>query len=196
MAEDKLVAASRRSTKSQETRLRLLDAAEKIILEEGYASISSRNVAANAGVTPAVVHYHFPSTTDLLVALYKRTSEGFFQKLLVALNSDRPLEGVWNASRGSKRTSVFAEYIALANHRKEIQAEIARNAKLTRALQAEVLSDVIAQSGLSIEECPPLGVAFLIGAVARSLSMEEAVGIDYGHEEAVAIVEWLLKKIQ
>jgi AcrR family transcriptional regulator len=186
----------KRAAKSDETRTKLLDAAEKIIIEQGYASISSRNVATLAGVTGAVVHYYFPSLTDLLVELYKRTSEGFFKRLVRTVRSTNSAREIWNSSRASKRTPLFAEYIALANHKKELRVEIARNAKLTRGLQAEAISELIADAGLDLDEVPPLGVAFLLGAVARSLSMEEAVDIDYGHAEAITVVDWLLKKLE
>lgn len=50
------------------TRQRLLDAAVALVSEVGWGGVSTRLVAERAGVAPGVVHYHFPSVTDLLVA--------------------------------------------------------------------------------------------------------------------------------
>lgn len=50
-----------------ETRQRLLTAAAELVPELGWSAVSTRLVAQRAGVRPGVVHYHFPSVTDLLV---------------------------------------------------------------------------------------------------------------------------------
>jgi hypothetical protein len=41
------------------TRESLLDAAVALFAEQGVAATSSAKIAARAGVTPAMVHYHF-----------------------------------------------------------------------------------------------------------------------------------------
>ena len=43
-------------SESSETRKRLLDIAERLMLDEGYAAVTSRRVASLAGVNPALVH--------------------------------------------------------------------------------------------------------------------------------------------
>ncbi|TDD21414.1 TetR/AcrR family transcriptional regulator [Nonomuraea diastatica] len=50
------------------TRQRLLDAAVTLVPEVGWGGVTTRLVAERAGVAPGVVHYHFASVTDLLVA--------------------------------------------------------------------------------------------------------------------------------
>src|SRR5947208_2359281 len=45
----------RRRASTEEKLTRLLDATEEIILEEGYAAVSSRNVAAPAGLPSAFI---------------------------------------------------------------------------------------------------------------------------------------------
>ena len=50
------------------TRQRLLGAAAALIAEAGWGGVSTRMVAERAGVAPGVVHYHFASLPDLLIA--------------------------------------------------------------------------------------------------------------------------------
>ncbi|HEY3684711.1 MAG TPA: TetR/AcrR family transcriptional regulator [Streptosporangiaceae bacterium] len=50
----------------QEVRRRLLAAAAELIPERGWTAVSTRVLAQRAGVTPSVVHYHFPSVAALL----------------------------------------------------------------------------------------------------------------------------------
>ncbi len=49
------------------TRQRLLDAAVQLITEVGWGSVTTRKIAERAGVPFGVIHYHFPSVTDLLI---------------------------------------------------------------------------------------------------------------------------------
>lgn len=42
------------------------------MLHKGYAAVTYRALAAEAGVTPALVQYYFPALDDLLVATIRR----------------------------------------------------------------------------------------------------------------------------
>ena len=53
-------------------RTRLLDAAERIMLRDGYAAVTSRRVEAEAGIKP---HYHFGTLDDLFVEERARLGE-------------------------------------------------------------------------------------------------------------------------
>ena len=57
------------------TRAQLLDAAERLLLEEGYAAVTSRRVAAKAGLKPQLVHYYFRTMDDLFVAVFRRRAD-------------------------------------------------------------------------------------------------------------------------
>lgn len=50
----------------REVRRRLLAAAVELIPERGWSAVSTRMLADRAGMTPSVVHYHFPSLRALL----------------------------------------------------------------------------------------------------------------------------------
>ncbi len=52
--------------RGREVRERLLAAAAELIGERGWTAVSTRTLAQRAGVTPSVVHYHFPSVQALL----------------------------------------------------------------------------------------------------------------------------------
>jgi AcrR family transcriptional regulator len=55
-----------------DTKQRILDAAEKLIAEQGYAATSLRQIIGQAGVNLAAVHYHFGSKDELLNAVIQR----------------------------------------------------------------------------------------------------------------------------
>jgi AcrR family transcriptional regulator len=52
--------------RGQDVRRRLLEAAVALVPERGWTAVSTRMVAARAGVTPGLVHYHFRSVQALL----------------------------------------------------------------------------------------------------------------------------------
>ena len=55
----------------------------QLMLDEGYAAVTTRRVAKDAGLTSALVHYYFPTTDDLLVALYRKASEDYHLRLMI-----------------------------------------------------------------------------------------------------------------
>jgi AcrR family transcriptional regulator len=55
-----------------DTKEKILDTAERLIGEQGYAATSLRHIIAQAGVNLAAVHYHFGSKEDLLDAVVAR----------------------------------------------------------------------------------------------------------------------------
>jgi AcrR family transcriptional regulator len=55
-----------------DTKEKILDTAERLIGEQGYAATSLRHVIAEAGVNLAAVHYHFGSKEELLDAVVAR----------------------------------------------------------------------------------------------------------------------------
>lgn len=68
-----------------ETRNRLLDAAEALILENGFAGTPVEAVIERAGVTKGAFFHHFPTKTDLAHALARRYAESDAAQLEAAL---------------------------------------------------------------------------------------------------------------
>jgi len=57
--------------KASETRTTLLEAAKTMLRRDGYAGLSTRGVAAAAGVPLSQIHYHFGSKQGLVLALFE-----------------------------------------------------------------------------------------------------------------------------
>src|SRR6266550_132647 len=63
--------AARKIEKKAETSTTLLEAAKKVLRQKGYAGLSTRDVAAAAGVPLSQIHYHFGSKQGLVLALFE-----------------------------------------------------------------------------------------------------------------------------
>src|SRR6185503_8930843 len=62
---------ARALAKKPETSTTLLAAAKKVLRQNGYAELSTRDVAAAAGVPLSQIHYHFGSKQGLMLALFE-----------------------------------------------------------------------------------------------------------------------------
>lgn len=172
----------------------LLDTAEKLIVEEGYAAVSTRRVGLEAGVKPPLVHYYFPTTEDLLLAVYERAAEQAHQRTLEALGSPQPLEAFWKLSKDSAHTSLGTEFYALANHREVIRAEIASSGAPIRDIEVDALTRALGDR-IDRSICEPSALLVLIAGISRILVMEEAIGITGGHVEVGRLIDWLLAQV-
>jgi len=169
----------------------LLDSVEQLMLDQGYAAVTYRAVAASAGVTAGLVQYYFPTLDDLLVATVRRRSEQNLERLQAALaGDDHPLRVLWDYSNHEATAALTIEFMALANHRESIRAEIAEMTKQVRKLQFDALAGRT-DDGLHLE-LTPAAVTFLVNAVPKLLQLETSVGIDAGHAEIVDVIEQLL----
>ena len=62
---------ARALAKKPETSTTLLEAAKKVLRQNGYAGLSTRDVAAAAGVPLSQIHYHFGSKQGMVLALFE-----------------------------------------------------------------------------------------------------------------------------
>ncbi len=60
-----------RTSARAETSTTLLEAAKKVLRQKGYAGLSTRDVAAAAGVPLSQIHYHFGSKRGMVLALFE-----------------------------------------------------------------------------------------------------------------------------
>ena len=185
----------RRGSETSATRTVLLDAAEQLICEEGYPAVSARRLAAKAGLKPQLVHYYFRTMDDLFVAVVRRGGDRSLERLAKALASPQPLRAVWNVGNDQKTARLSVEFLALANHRKAIRAEVKRYAEQMRIVQAAALTRQFEVHGAGLG-ITPLTAVVLTVAAANLLFLESSLGISLGHSETQAFIEGSLQKIE
>ena len=83
--------ASARPASGDVTRRRLLTAAASLIVERGWAAVTTRSVADRAGVNQALVHYHFGSIDNLRRESVLAEIGPAIGELVDELLDDRPL---------------------------------------------------------------------------------------------------------
>jgi AcrR family transcriptional regulator len=74
-----------------DTRSRILEATRSRLLADGYAGLSTRKVAEEAGVPLSQLHYHFGSKGGLIMALFAEENERRLARQMAMYAEDRPL---------------------------------------------------------------------------------------------------------
>lgn len=170
-------------------RSRLIEATAKIMRDEGYAAATSQRVAAEAGVKQALVYYYFPTMDDLFVEVLRSGAEVSLERMRAALTDDDPLRALWLINSDSQTTGLNTEFMALANHRNAIRAELKAYAERVRDIETAAVTVALRSNGIDLDEYPPIAIAMLIAQIARSLCNESAVDVTRGHDELRAFVE-------
>jgi AcrR family transcriptional regulator len=178
------------------TRALLVDAAERLMLDKGYAAVSSRRVASEAGLKPQLVHYYFRTMDDLFLAVLRRRAEESLERYARALASDRPLRALWELSTDPRGAVFTMEFAALANHRKAIRTEIAAYAERVRQMQLDALARVLDDAGISADACPPVVALQAMTGISQVIALEETLGITTGHEETRSFVEQQIDQLE
>src|SRR4051795_1915161 len=76
----------------------LLDAAEQLLVDVGYAGITTRRLAEEAGVNHGLVHYYFGSNENLLVQMLQRFTARMIARQEELYASDIPFVEKWRTA--------------------------------------------------------------------------------------------------
>ena len=173
----------RMGAKDSLTRTKLLDAAERLMLEEGYAAVTSRRVGREAGISSQLVHYYFRTMDDLFLEVFRRRAEEGFGRFARAIEAQPSLRTIWSSMTDGRGSVFNLEFAALANHRKAIRAEMASYAERFRTMQLD--SDLVGPRGHA-EHCRPGSRRRWCSspwpACRSSSRWSAALGVSGGHE--------------
>ena len=177
------------------TRTQLLDAAELLLLEEGYAAVTSRRVAAKAGLKPQLVHYYFRTMDDLFLEVFRRRAEENMAHIDRVIATDGSLRMLWQLNADPRGARFNIEFVALANHRKAIRTEMARYAERFRAAQLEAVTAALHALGVTDDELPPIVALLMMTGLTQVLALEDALGVTAGHDVTRSFIEQAIARI-
>jgi len=183
--------ARRMGPATSETRMALLDATERVLRSEGYAAVSSRRIAEQAGLKQQLVYYYFHTMDELLLATFQRRTERALERLKATLESEH--RALWEMHSELSVAGLSAEFMALANHHEGIRAEVARYMEESRALEAAALSRVLPTSESTHLTATALSLA--ISSLSQTLAREHETGITSGHDDIRAFIRWCLDRL-
>src|SRR3954468_86206 len=110
----------------------LFDAAERLLVEVGYAGITTRRLAEEAGVNHGLVHYYFGSNENLLLQMLERFTARLTARQEALYASDAPFVEKWRTAMAHLMSDdvayekVWLELQALGWNNDELRARLMR----------------------------------------------------------------------
>ena len=169
----------------------LLDAAERLLVEVGYAGITTRRLADEAGVNHGLVHYYFGSNENLLLQALERFTERLIVRQRELYEADLPFVEKWRTamrylvSEDVTYEKVWLELQALGWNKPEVRERLARVNAEWRAVLTEAFEAPHRELGIEmpLEALVTLVITFNVGVMVERLG-----GIETGHE---ALLDWI-----
>lgn len=181
--------ARRIGGKDSLTRAKLLDAAEQLMLADGYAAVTSRQVGRTAGLSSQLVHYYFATMDDLFLEVFNRRADEGLARFERALETKPTLRTIWSSLNDGSGSSFNLEFVALANHRKAIRAEIASYAERFRTMQLAAISAILTEREPLPNGITPTTILVAMAGISQLVALERALGVSGGHDEMLAFIE-------
>jgi AcrR family transcriptional regulator len=169
----------------------LLDAAERLLVDVGYAGITTRRLAEAAGVNHGLVHYYFGSNENLLVRALERFTERLIVRQREMYAADVPFIEKWRTamryliSEDVTYEKIWLELQALAWNNAAIRDRLERVDAEWRAVLTEAFEEPHRELGIEIplDALVTLVITFNIGIMVERLG-----GIETGHAE---LLDWI-----
>jgi AcrR family transcriptional regulator len=169
----------------------LLDAAERLLVETGYAGITTRRLAEAAGVNHGLVHYYFGSNENLLVQALERFTDRLIARQRELYGSDEPFVEKWRTamrylvSEDATYEKIWLELQALAWNNPGLRERLAHVNAEWRAVLTEAFAEPHRELGIDmpLAALVSLVITFNVGIIVERLG-----GIDTGHAE---LLDWI-----
>lgn len=179
--------ATAAQSQAPDTREKILDAAEELIIEHGYAGTSLRAIAASAEVNLAATHYHFGSKKGLLAAVLHRRIEPINDARFLHLNA-------LTVSKHSPTVRQVVEVFFLPFREGDVPANLpgivgrimAEPESLSKPILEGEFSDAMARFigalAMALPEVSPEDLKwrfhFMIGAMIQLLRLQAPLGVE------------------
>jgi AcrR family transcriptional regulator len=178
-----------------------LDAAERLLISVGYAGISARRLAEEAGANHGLIHYYFGSMEQLFLQVLERFTDRLIVRQQAMYAADAPFLEKWRAAMGyldadfeSGYQKVWLELQALAWNHPELRERVAHVHDQWRAALAEAFTTAMGEYGLDAEPFPVEALVTLVVTFNEGIILERLSGITKGHAELLAMIDrWLVR---
>lgn len=163
-------------------REQLLEAAQRLLTERGYAHITARDLVAASDTNLASIGYHFGSKAALLNAAIEASFEQWAEQLAALVMADvdaTPVQrgmATWVSvlrSLPSRRPMLqsYVEALAQAQHEPRLRAQLAEHYRRTRERVAGLVA-LSLRDGTAADDPRCRAIAAFVIAVCDGLSMQ------------------------
>ncbi|HET9775776.1 MAG TPA: TetR/AcrR family transcriptional regulator [Gemmatimonadaceae bacterium] len=192
-------------TVSESTRIgtqqRLLDAAERLLVDVGYGGITARKLAEEAGANLGLVHYYFGSMEELLLQVLERFTGDLIarQRAMYAapgpyidkwrqamryLDEDRPYQKIW------------WELQAMSWNHREYRARVEKVHDAWRDAMRDAVREALSRYDLDDDVFTTEAWVTLIVTVNEGIILERLSGVTRGHKDLLTGIDRWLESLE
>jgi len=183
----------------QATRSRILAAAGELIVEVGWANVTTRLIAERAGVNNALIHYYYGSKDDLLLqaagAALAEEGEGLLSLVSDGANVADALKAVFDWVLAVDTHAPSMVVAMEATHRAVRDERIGEFVQTIWGGYVDTFASAIAEAqrdGDMRPDLDPSGLALVLGALMDGLFLYRLVIPDPEMGQASAVVRRLI----
>jgi AcrR family transcriptional regulator len=173
----------------------MLDAAEEILREEGYAALTSRRIAERIGVKQRLVYYYFKTMDELIVETFRRLVAREFERLRKALTAERPVRELWYICIRTADARLISEFMALTHRIQALRSEVVAFIEDSRRMQLNALSAALKRDQKQ-SSLPAEALAIMATGVSLLLTREAALGVTTGHAVVTDVIWRYLRELE
>ena len=179
----------------------ILDAAERMLISDGHAGVTTRKLAAEANVNQGLIHYYFGSMEEVLLQVFERFSARLLDRQRAMYAADVPFIEKWRSAMGfldedleSGYPKIWLELQALGWNRPALQERLQAVHSQWWAVLREAFGKAFDEYGL---EDGPLSLDAWVALVVtfnEGVQLDRLSGISTGHAEMLAAIDgWLVE---
>ena len=161
----------------EERRAAIVDAALVVMIRQGIAATTARDVASEMGTSSGLIHHYFTSMDDLLAEAFDRVASGDLARTVGAIDaSDEPVQRLaiffafYNRADEDMGMQLWLDAWAEAARRPALQQTSRRLNEAWQALVAELVSDGVRAGAMTCDD--PDAVAWRIISLLDGLELQ------------------------
>ena len=186
-----------------ETKARILEAAFQRLAREGYASLSVREIARDAGVNYALINYHFESKDKLVIAVLDEANRRLLERQARMYQSRGSVAEKWAQARrfyendlASGFVRVLMELYAASMSNAALRAEFQPRMNAWFDLVAQAVRDALDRHGLQLPVSPEVIGCWISNFwMGMELATLTGTGSPELHRQSLDAFETLLRRL-
>ena len=168
-----------------DTREKILQAAFTVLSREGYENTSIKEIAEEAGVAQGLVHYHFKSKQQLVIAVLgyvcQKVELGDVQGAAGAVAA---FEQTKQSMREDRDTNaLYVQLIGVGLHDKEVGAGVRQFVRNERSHVEDIARQVFAEREL--DPTPARGIAGAVWGAVLGIIVQSLIDPEFDADGAV-----------
>ena len=174
----------------------LLDAAESLLVEIGYAAVTVRKLADRAGVNHGLVHYYFGSMEEVFLQTLERFTDRLVERQRRLYAADVPFADKWREAMGylsadfeSGYQKVWLELQAMAWNNEEMRSRVAAVHDRWRRVLLPAFELGLDELGVDRDRYPTSAVVALVTTFNQGVMLDRLTGVTTGHDDLLEMID-------